>query len=290
MGLRHSRSSSVSALPPGAPSSAPENRSSAVRTSANLEPPSHAVRIACPMCHAILLPPPGAPLFRCPCGVTLSYANSIRRENELSSVLHEILVPAAGSGADTRSMRPLGSALEARLHFILAQMPPLDPQAQLLRMLIARLPRDADGIMRPEATELLGRLLERAAAEELLAAEGARSASSSAVGGAPRSLIDLLPTRVYKQPASAAQTDSSTLKSAAAAAAAATTISSEHTRCQICLSEYEEGDDLRTLPCFHSFHTSCVDKWLENKKLCPICKTDIGVGEQQGMWDAEGAE
>jgi len=34
-------------------------------------------------------------------------------------------------------------------------------------------------------------------------------------------------------------------------------------RCYICLVEYEEADSIRTLPCHHEFHKTCVDKWLK---------------------------
>ena len=46
---------------------------------------------------------------------------------------------------------------------------------------------------------------------------------------------------------------------------------------QICLSEFEEGDILRTLPCFHSYHQGCIDEWLNRSKLCPLCKHPISV-------------
>ncbi|KAF9998932.1 hypothetical protein BGZ79_007426 [Entomortierella chlamydospora] len=48
------------------------------------------------------------------------------------------------------------------------------------------------------------------------------------------------------------------------------------TMCSICLSEYEVGDQVRTLPCYHQYHTSCIDPWLLTvASLCPICKRDL---------------
>lgn len=50
----------------------------------------------------------------------------------------------------------------------------------------------------------------------------------------------------------------------------------EVAQCYICLVEYEEGDMLRTLPCHHEFHRTCVDKWLkEIHRVCPLCRGDI---------------
>ncbi|CAE7545384.1 RNF165 [Symbiodinium necroappetens] len=48
-----------------------------------------------------------------------------------------------------------------------------------------------------------------------------------------------------------------------------------HGRCVICLENFKDGDCIRSLRCFHPFHQSCVDKWLEGSRLCPICKQDI---------------
>jgi len=48
--------------------------------------------------------------------------------------------------------------------------------------------------------------------------------------------------------------------------------SDERTKCAICLEIFESGDSIRTIPCFHSFHTHCLDPWLRIKAICPICK------------------
>lgn len=50
----------------------------------------------------------------------------------------------------------------------------------------------------------------------------------------------------------------------------------EVAQCYICLLEYEEGDNVRILPCHHEFHKTCVDKWLkEIHRVCPLCRGDI---------------
>lgn len=42
--------------------------------------------------------------------------------------------------------------------------------------------------------------------------------------------------------------------------------------CTICLSAYTEGELLKSLPCFHCFHTDCLDQWLKVSCFCPVCK------------------
>ncbi|XP_027331837.1 uncharacterized protein LOC113847140 isoform X2 [Abrus precatorius] len=50
-------------------------------------------------------------------------------------------------------------------------------------------------------------------------------------------------------------------------------------QCYICLAEYEEGDQIRVLPCNHEYHMSCVDKWLkEIHGVCPLCRGNVCGG------------
>ena len=48
--------------------------------------------------------------------------------------------------------------------------------------------------------------------------------------------------------------------------------------CAVCLSEYESGDVVKTLPhCGHQFHAECIDEWLSARVSCPICRRDLGM-------------
>lgn len=52
-------------------------------------------------------------------------------------------------------------------------------------------------------------------------------------------------------------------------------VSSEIKKCTICLSSYETGENRLFLPCFHSFHTECVDEWFKTSHSCPECRHDL---------------
>lgn len=50
-----------------------------------------------------------------------------------------------------------------------------------------------------------------------------------------------------------------------------TVLANDMTECTVCLEEFVEGDEVRILPCKHSFHRACVDSWLEAQITCPLC-------------------
>ncbi|KAL7602754.1 hypothetical protein Lser_V15G19312 [Lactuca serriola] len=46
--------------------------------------------------------------------------------------------------------------------------------------------------------------------------------------------------------------------------------------CVVCLNVFKDEETLRLIPkCDHVFHAECIDAWLENHLLCPICRTDL---------------
>ncbi|CAH8290077.1 unnamed protein product [Schistosoma turkestanicum] len=41
------------------------------------------------------------------------------------------------------------------------------------------------------------------------------------------------------------------------------------------MCEYEEGEELRYLPCLHTYHRICIDDWLMRALTCPSCLEEI---------------
>ena len=64
--------------------------------------------------------------------------------------------------------------------------------------------------------------------------------------------IDTLPTSTYSS--SRASSASSTHGRGSGA---------EEGECKVCLTEFNQGDNLRTLPCCHRFHSQCIDQWIK---------------------------
>ncbi|KAF2672607.1 hypothetical protein BT63DRAFT_450633 [Microthyrium microscopicum] len=52
--------------------------------------------------------------------------------------------------------------------------------------------------------------------------------------------------------------------------------------CSICTDDFELGQDVRVLPCNHSFHPTCIDPWLLNVSgTCPLCRIDLRPESEQ---------
>ncbi|XVE74159.1 hypothetical protein DITRI_Ditri11bG0176600 [Diplodiscus trichospermus] len=54
--------------------------------------------------------------------------------------------------------------------------------------------------------------------------------------------------------------------------------------CAVCLSKFEQQDQLRLLPlCCHAFHAHCIDTWLASNQTCPLCRSSLFASEADLM-------
>ena len=47
--------------------------------------------------------------------------------------------------------------------------------------------------------------------------------------------------------------------------------------CGICLNSLNETEVCGNMKCKHYFHCECIQKWLENKNTCPVCRADFDL-------------
>lgn len=90
--------------------------------------------------------------------------------------------------------------------------------------------------------------------------------------GANRSTINELPTRKFVIPEQKNEESKNDEKSGSG---------DKQKSCCICMEDFKDAEDVRTLPCLHIFHTNCIDSWLVRSRTCPICKLDITKNNAQ---------
>ncbi|XP_043714218.1 E3 ubiquitin ligase BIG BROTHER-related-like [Telopea speciosissima] len=52
-------------------------------------------------------------------------------------------------------------------------------------------------------------------------------------------------------------------------------------QCVICRLDYEDGDTLTVLSCKHSYHSECINNWLQINKVCPVCSAEVSISESR---------
>lgn len=45
--------------------------------------------------------------------------------------------------------------------------------------------------------------------------------------------------------------------------------------CVICMMELVAGEEVRYLPCMHTYHAVCIDDWLLRSLTCPTCMEPV---------------
>eukprot|EP00736_Rhodelphis_marinus_P010315 Rmarinus@m.14247 len=211
--------------------------------------PQNAQNVQCPRCNGYVVPPPGTTVFRCPCGLVLTID-----QNQATMTLDQARAQYHTQPTRPPVMPPPYRNPGRQVMFSCRcpncrAMLCVRGDAQYLvcncgqRLALQRAPHlmlfNPDGTLNVELLEEM--------ADQLHVMEN----------GASNELIDMLPTHKF---------------------VASSMHSSEeetHKKCLVCLTEYEDGEELRTLPCFHYFHKDCVDPWLKRNRVCPCCKTPI---------------
>ena len=62
--------------------------------------------------------------------------------------------------------------------------------------------------------------------------------------------------------------------------------------CPICLEEFQDGEQVSTMPCHgqHEFHTQCISDWMKAHRNCPICRGDLWDGVSRAAANAVTSE
>ncbi|EAS06275.2 anaphase-promoting complex subunit 11 RING-H2 finger protein (macronuclear) [Tetrahymena thermophila SB210] len=49
--------------------------------------------------------------------------------------------------------------------------------------------------------------------------------------------------------------------------------------CSICLIEFNSDEQIRQTICNHTFHSQCLNDWLQKNDNCPICRQEFGINQ-----------
>ncbi|CAH8355519.1 unnamed protein product [Eruca vesicaria subsp. sativa] len=58
-------------------------------------------------------------------------------------------------------------------------------------------------------------------------------------------------------------------------------LGSEMNQCAVCMDEFEEGGDVKQMPCKHVFHQGCLLPWLELHNSCPVCRFELPTDDAE---------
>ena len=100
--------------------------------------------------------------------------------------------------------------------------------------------------------------------------------------GMSKSALARIPTSAWGAPPeggipAGTRREAGTRAEAEAAGGAPFSSAEASARCAVCLENYEAGETVRHLPCLHTYHMACVDKWLEHSVECPVCRVDLNA-------------
>ena len=48
-----------------------------------------------------------------------------------------------------------------------------------------------------------------------------------------------------------------------------------NSECSICMADIYEGEEAMVTPCAHAFHRECLDRWMQEQMVCPVCRAAL---------------
>lgn len=61
-----------------------------------------------------------------------------------------------------------------------------------------------------------------------------------------------------------------------------------HDQCLVCHDSFEVGSECMSMPCDHTFHSTCLKSWLEMHSTCPVCRREIEVCARMCSFELSG--
>ncbi|XP_076641864.1 ring finger protein 11 [Halictus rubicundus] len=55
--------------------------------------------------------------------------------------------------------------------------------------------------------------------------------------------------------------------------------------CVICMMELLTGEQVRYMPCMHTYHAACIDSWLQRSLTCPSCMEPLDAALISSYFD-----
>jgi hypothetical protein len=110
---------------------------------------------------------------------------------------------------------------------------------------------------------------------DLVGGGGGASLRRPKVIPAPPHIIESLPKRKFQTPKAQAKDGKDGKDAGAKLDSKESKDGKEEYQCTFCLEQFQEGEWVRTLPCFHQFHQQEIDKWLLTNGTCPVCKHSV---------------